>query len=253
MRGMGEVVAVVIGVLSAVLPRAAGAEDVVRLSGSTTVAGHFYDETRARIAADAGVRIESVPNSSKAGLLDLLAGRSDIAMVSAPLEDLWEKFTPAERGGRSLAEVKAHPMGELQFLFIVNAANPVKSLTFEQIGKLLDGTITNWKDVGGPDLPVLVVTNVRGTGTRTQIEDKLLAGRSMTDKARMVVNSPQIALIVKQVPGAIGHATPKYVAPGTTALKTDKKINHQLFLVTAASPAPKVARVVAATAKAAKE
>ena len=72
--------------------------------------------------------------------------------------------------------------------FIVNPANPAaKSLTAEQLKDILTGKITSWKEVGGADLPIMVVSRCHRLGrARPAIVMKFLGGTEITDKARVM-------------------------------------------------------------------
>lgn len=54
---------------------------------------------------------------------------------------------------------------------VVNQANPLADVTIEQVAKIYAGEITNWKEVGGDDAPITVVSREEGSGTREVFEE----------------------------------------------------------------------------------
>jgi phosphate transport system substrate-binding protein len=91
--------------------------------------------------------------------------------------------------------------------FITHPSNPVRALSHTQLKAIFNGTITNWNEVGGPDLPIRVVATQNGGGTVMALRAQLLGGGEITapgaarlESARHVVNA------VEQLPGALGVA-----------------------------------------------
>ena len=83
--------------------------------------------------------------------------------------------------------------------------NPVRSLSLSQLRGLFGGTITNWKEVGGADLPVVVITRLPNSGTYHFFFEHVLDGKSYSESS---VSAASTAVVVKKVhdePGAIGY------------------------------------------------
>jgi hypothetical protein len=67
-------------------------------------------------------------------------------------------------------------------------------------------------------------------------EEKLLGGMAITEQVRHVTNGPQVPLIVKQLPGAIGCASAQHDLAGVVVLQTEEVITQPLILVTKINP-----------------
>jgi phosphate transport system substrate-binding protein len=133
--------------------------------------------------------------------------------------------------------------------FITHPSNSVKSLTLPQLKEIFAGNITNWKEVGGADAAIVAVTEASGGGIRTTLEEQLMDGRAVAQQARQVANGPQIPLIVKQLPGAIGSASAKHDLAGVVVLQTEEIIAQSLILVTKVNPNGSTTKVVEAAAQ----
>ena len=72
-------------------------------------------------------------------------------------------------------EFDIRPIGLDALVFIVNADNPVESLTTQQIRDIYSGKITNWKEVGGEDIEIVAFQRTGGSGSQTMM-DKLVMG-----------------------------------------------------------------------------
>ena len=125
----------------------------ISLNGSTTVAYMLVLPNKATIEAASGQRIVVVGNGSQRGLSDLVAGRAEIAMISAPLEEEAARVNRRKPGSFDPTGLKAYIVGESRVAFIVHPTNPVRSLSNAKLADILTGKITNWKDVGGADQP----------------------------------------------------------------------------------------------------
>ena len=129
----------------------------VTMGGSTSVEEVVGALAEAFMMENSNVDITYEPSGSGAGINGAKEGTLDIGLSS-----------------RSLKESET---GVIEKVFaldgiavIVNNVNPVTDLTLEQIKGLADGTITNWKEVGGADAPVVFVGREAGSGTRDGFE-----------------------------------------------------------------------------------
>jgi len=215
------------------------------------VLNNIYQPLKDAISKSSGETLDLIGNGSRQGLSDLAAGKSDIAMISAPLDELLPRLTDAERKTLDPSAVTVSKLAETHIVFIVNESNPVKSLTIAQLSDLFTCAVTNWKQVGGPDQPVEIVSNQFSSGQRAVLEDKLTGGKKVTANAKLVVNDPLIPSIVRQLKGGLGHSGLKSDLKGVAVLKTDKEISQPLLLVTLGKPAGRIAKVIAASQKAA--
>ncbi|MGW4716251.1 PstS family phosphate ABC transporter substrate-binding protein [Nocardia sp. NPDC004260] len=114
------------------------------------------------------------------------------------------------------------PLALSLFTMIAHPGVGVRDLTVAQIQDLFRGRIGNWREVGGPDLPVVLVNRIPGSGTRTIFERRLLGGTqperphvSCTALKGTVVTAPaqcevqvtaDMRKAVAEIPGAIGYS-----------------------------------------------
>jgi phosphate transport system substrate-binding protein len=222
------------------------AQSTVKISGATTVNLNVFQPFKAQIETASGVKLEVIANSSGHGLEDLIAGRADVAMLSSPLTAVAGTLNQKQPGAVDTSTLKEFKIAESRVTFIVHPSNPVKSLTLPQLKEIFAGNIMNWKEVGGADAAIVAVTEASGGGIRTTLEEKLMDGVAVAQQARQVANGPQIPLIVKQLPGAIGSANAGHDLAGVVVLQTEAIIAQPLILVTKGNPNGLIAKVVEA-------
>ena len=83
----------------------------------------------------------------------------------------------------------------------------VPVLNKQQVKGIFSGEITNWKAVGGPDLPIVVVLGTKIAGTMAEFKKKILDDSDYTDQAMEVETATDIKRAVIGTPGAIGIGT----------------------------------------------
>ncbi|MFZ5806534.1 MAG: substrate-binding domain-containing protein [Verrucomicrobiota bacterium] len=211
---------------------------IVKLHGSTSVAYTLIYPNKNEIENKSHCVLEIASNGSGNGLIDLAHGKADIAMISAPLEEIVSKINAESPGMIDTDYMQSMQIGEATVAFIVHASNPVKKLTLAQINNILTGSIRNWKEVGGHDAPIIVFVPRAGDGVRTIIEEKLLArGSSFVDGRRELDNPVLLAEAMSQFPNAIGTISKLTKKPATVAaIETDREISQPLYMVTRGEP-----------------
>jgi phosphate transport system substrate-binding protein len=220
----------------------------LKISGAATVAGPIITPNKAAIEKDTGLTLNVTVNGDGNGLKDLHAGKVDVMMVAAPLKATAEALNKANPGSVSTDGIEVAEVGAVSIKFIVNPKNPVKALSEAQLKDIFTGKITSWKDVGGPDLPIIVVAETPGFGTRTNVVSTFLGGTDITDKARAMQALAQVAQVVAQAPNAIGYGNAASITDAVTVIP-GAEVRQVLGLATKGAPNADVKKLIAAVAK----
>jgi phosphate transport system substrate-binding protein len=151
---------VLMSVVLGISVMAAHAQEKLVMDGSTTVGpiAKAFAETYMR--QNPGVNITVSESGSGNGAKALLNGTCDIANLSRHLKES-EKKAMSEKGVRPVAHVVAFDALPV----IVHPSNRVKGLTLDQIRDIYTGKITNWKEVGGGDQRIVVISRDTNSGT----------------------------------------------------------------------------------------
>ncbi|MFD7980579.1 phosphate ABC transporter substrate-binding protein [Streptomyces sp. NPDC059071] len=143
----------------------------LQASGSTTVAPVASDAAEALKSKGLNITV-ATQGGSAGGISQLGTGQIGIALSSKPVSDKDKQAYP--KTNFVPTQIGADAVGVIITKKVADAG--VKSLTKEQVKGLFEGTITNWKQVGGPDLQVFVYDKEPGRGTR-EVLDKFLYGK----------------------------------------------------------------------------
>jgi phosphate transport system substrate-binding protein len=225
---------------------AARAENLV-LQGSTTFATGLTQPFASAVEAETGHHLEIIPNKTSLGLLALLEHSADLAMISTTLDRAVEILRKSDPD-LAFDRLQAFEIARVRAALVVHPDNPVRSARLQDVAKILTGEISNWKQLGGPDLPIRVVAVREGGGALASVEARLLgpAHISAPDAVRVQVGT-QIVRVVAQDPGAIG-ITQLAIVKSSSAVEmiTDESIEQILSLVSLDDPSPGAAATIEA-------
>ena len=209
-RALG-MIAVAIGVGGACSPSTDSADDTLVLTGSSTIAPVVVEVAQRYEFEHPGVRIDVQSGGSSRGLGDVRSGLADIGMVSRAL-------VGEER------ELHAYAIARDGVGIILNAQNPVASLSRAQVGAIYRGQIANWKALGGRDAPIVVVHKASGRATlEVFLEHFGLDNRDVEADVIVGENEQAIKSVVGS-PDAIG-----YVSIGTAAVDIEHGVPIRLL------------------------
>lgn len=137
---------------------------------------------------------------SSAGIEAVSNGTADIATSSRELTD-------EEASLELVSTVIAHD----GIAVIANTENPIRGLTMAQLRDIYAGRITNWSEVGGPDLKILVVNRDEASGTREAFRSIVMGDVAFDRAAGVLPGTGQVRDVVSRTPGAIGYISIGFV------------------------------------------
>lgn len=180
---------------------AAPAETTADLSGNLSMVGSTSMEKLANALSEAfmeeypDVTVTAEFVGSGAGIEAVTNGTADIGNSSRSLRD-------EEKAAGVVENVVAID----GIAVCVDPANEVADLTKEQLTNIYNGTITNWKEVGGADEPIIVIGREAGSGTRGAFEE-LVDLQDACKYANELDSTGAVIAKVASTPGAIGYAS----------------------------------------------
>ena len=125
-----------------------------------------------------------------------------------------------EKSGIDASALVDHRVAVVGITPIVNKGVGVKDISMENLRKIFTGEITNWKEVGGKDQPVVILNRASGSGTRSTFEKWGLDGETAI-RAQEQDSSGMVRQIVADTPGAISYVAFSYVTDDVATLSID--------------------------------
>lgn len=194
---------------------AAPAEATADLSGSISMVGSTSMEKLANALSEAfmeeypEVTVTAEFVGSGAGIEAVTNGTADIGNSSRSLKD-------EEKAAGVVENVVAID----GIAVCVDPANEVADLTKEQLTNIYNGTVTNWKEIGGADEPIIVIGREAGSGTRGAFEE-LVDLKDACKYANELDSTGAVIAKVASTPGAIGYASPDALDDSVKALSLE--------------------------------
>lgn len=183
-------------------------QSTVSTDGSTSMEKVIGYLSESYMEDNKNVKVTYNPTGSGAGIQAASEGRCDIGLSSRDLKDD-EKQT--------LTQTVVAIDG---IAIIVNPQNKIEDLTVEQIGKIYTGEITNWKEVGGEDHPIVLIGREAASGTRDGFESIT----KTKDKCKYTQELTSTGDVIQTVSGnenAIGYASLASVKDSVKVLKVE--------------------------------
>ncbi len=146
------------------------------------------------------VNITVSESGSGNGAKALINAVCDVATMSRPMKNS-EKQAAKDAGVLAIENVAAWD----GIALAVHPSNPVGALTVEQVRGIYTGKISNWKELGGPDMPIVVVSRDTNSGTYESFETLVMNKEKMTAKAEYVGSNGAIRQRVMSTRAAIGY------------------------------------------------
>lgn len=154
--------------------------------------------------AHSGVSITVSGGGSGTGLKQVSEGSVDIGNSDVEASEKLDKTAASKLKDHKVALVTVAP--------VVNSKLGVKNLTTEQLIGIFTGKITNWKEVGGPNLKIMLVTRPDSSGTRALFKQYAMNGKDEASKSALETDdSGTLMETVEKNKGAIGYVALSYL------------------------------------------
>jgi len=227
------------------------AEDL-KIDGSTTVLPIAQKAAEVYMKKNPAVKIFVSGSGSGTGIKALIDGTTDIADSSREAKDK-EIASGKEKG----VVLTAHKIALDGIVPVVHPSMKINDITVEQLRDIYNGKIKSWKELGGPDRPISVVSRDTSSGTYEVWEEKILKGDKVRADALLVASNGQAVQTVSQNRFAIGYIGIGYVDKSVKVLKVNGKtasantvrdgswpIARPLFMYTNGKPAGIIAKFI---------
>lgn len=192
-------------------------EGTINIQGSDTMLNVGTAWSEAFVDANPGVEVSVQGGGSGTGIASLINGTVDFANSSRDIKD--EEVTEAKAKGITPVEFKVAIDG---IAVIVNPANGVEALTIEQLGKIYRGEVTNWKDVGGVDKPIVLLSRDSSSGTYEYFKEAVVgADAEYAQAAKLLPSTQAIVDETKANEAAIGYVGLGYLTPDVKVVAVD--------------------------------
>jgi phosphate transport system substrate-binding protein len=187
------------------------------IKGSTTVLPIAQKVSEVYMKEHPNVKISISGGGSGNGIKALIDGSTDIADSSRFIKDKEVKLA---------VEKKRYPVPFAVaydcIVPVVHPSNPIMNLTMGQLKDIYMGKIKNWKELGGPDRPVVVISRDTSSGTYEVWHKKVLKKERVFPGALLQASNGAVVQAVAKNKNAIGYIGLGYMDKGVKALMVDR-------------------------------
>ncbi len=171
-----------------------------------------WAETYGQIRPD--VQVAVTGGGSGTGIASLINGTVDMANASRRIKD--EEVTQAQANGMDPVE---YVVAGDAIAVVVHPSNPVDGLTIPQLSDIFSGKVTNWREVGGEDRPIVLLSRESNSGTHVFFLEEVVRQGDAEDRTLfspdtlLMPSSEGISAEIRQNPNTIGYDGLGYVTP----------------------------------------
>ncbi|MCX5750421.1 MAG: phosphate ABC transporter substrate-binding protein [Candidatus Saganbacteria bacterium] len=197
---------------------------IIKITGSDTMVNLSESWVENFMAINPTIPIAITGGGSGTGIASLISGTTDIAQSSRSIEKK-ELAIAKEKG---MTDIREFTMGHDGIVVSVNPKNPINQLTEQQLSKIFRGEAKNWKEFGGNNIRIVVLSRERNSGTHVFFLERIVKLGKKKDPAEfgntvlMMPSSQAIVEEIRQNPGAIGYYGLGYLTDKEKALKIAK-------------------------------
>ncbi len=207
----------VMGILSLVIfPVFAKKSNKLTIAGSTTVLPIAQAAAEVFMDSHPDVNITVRGGGSSVGIASILAGTVDIGDASRHIKKK-EMQKAKEKGIYPYENVIAND----GIAVIVNPQNNISNLTIEQIKDIYIGKYSNWKELGGQDMEIVMISRDVSSGTYEVFESLVLHKKEEAGNCLRLASNNAVASTIATTPGGIGYVGLGYVSSKIKPLKVD--------------------------------
>ena len=186
----------------------------LKIKGSDTVLPLTQTEAEEYMKKNKSASIMVTGGGSGVGIAALENGTTDIAQSSRSLK-MDEKLNLKDKGKAFKEVIIAYDA----LAVIVHPSNKVAQLTREQLESIYTGKITNWKQVGGADMKIVVYSRETSSGTYEFFKEHVMSNKNFAGSALLMPATGAIVQSVSQTKGAIGYVGLAYLEKSVKPLK----------------------------------
>jgi phosphate transport system substrate-binding protein len=221
----------------------AGAAEELKIGAGAAPVENVLKPVRTAFEKATGIRLSITPSGPKLALLDLERGSVDAAAAGLTLSDWLALMKKEGAEVKDPASLSAVTIGRDRIVVITNKANPVKKLSREQLQGIFTGKIESWKEVGGEDLPILIVWGKLIQGTNSMFVSKILDGKAQAKEVIDATTAEDVRQNVAANPSAIGIG-PTAILDGSINAPEVPEVARGIILVTKGKPSAKVQKLI---------
>jgi phosphate transport system substrate-binding protein len=190
-----------------------------------------------------GLDLTILSNGPKQAFIELEKGTVDAAAAGLSTDDWWALLKKEGVNTDNQAAYKSQVIGKDRVVVLTHKDNKIPELSKEQLVGIFSGKIQNWKDVGGKDMPVLIIWGSLIPGTNSMFTKVALGGTVISKDILDATTATDIKDKIKVNPEAVGIG-PAVLIDDTVWSPKTAEVSRDITIMTKGTPSPKVQKLL---------
>lgn len=242
MRGAKTVLSLLVGALTLFCAEWCMGEEI-KVGAGAAPTENILKPIKEAFEKATGYRLTILASGPKVALQDLQAGALDAAAAGLEMGDWLALMKKEGAEVRDAAALQAVEVGRDRIVVLTHKSNPVSKLSKDQLKGIFTGKTASWKEVGGADLPIIVVWGTLIPGTNAMFAKATLDGEAVTKEVLEANTAEDVRQNVAANPEAVGIG-PVAVINETVRSPETPEIGRPINFVTIGKPSPKVQKLI---------
>jgi phosphate transport system substrate-binding protein len=226
------------------LPAPGFGADEIRVAGGAGPVENILKPVRGAFEAATGIKLSISPSGAKNAFLAMSEGTLDVAGAGFSFEELLDTMKKEGAEVKNPQDYTHIVVGKGSVFVITHKDNPVASLTKEQLKGIFTGKISNWKEVGGADLPILPVIGKMNPATNKIFRELMLDNEPYAKELLETTTSDDVKSAVAATPEAVAFGASTMIDASVKSPRTPE-VSRPIIFVTKGKPASKVQKLLA--------
>lgn len=224
---------------------AANAEEV-KVGGGAAPIENIFKKVEAPFEKATNIQLTLTSEGPDQAFINLEKGAIDMAAAGLSFEAWLELMQQKGHAVASPKDYQAKVIGRDRIQVLTNkGVAAVKSLSKEQLKGIFTGKTANWKDVGGPDLPIVVVFPAKMTGTNKLWQEKIMDDDGWAKaNLQQVGDASELKKKIAETPGAVGAGPLATQDQGSLHAPQTPEVGRPVTALTKGAPSPSAQKLL---------
>lgn len=208
----------------------------IRIGAGAAPMENIFKRVEAPFKAATGIQLNLTKVNPKTAIEGLDNNQFETVTVAFDFNEWMEMVKKDGYTPKDQANYKYRVVGKDNLVFLVHKTNSIQKLSQDQLRDLFTGKITNWKNLGGPDLPVSIVIGSDLPGMNNMAKKKILGGADFATANQITVTSAvDIQKKVGSTPGAVAFG-PLGLDDASVKRVSSPEIGRPVTIITKGTP-----------------
>jgi len=213
----------------------------IKVGGGAAPMENIFKKIKVPFEKQTGIQLVLSADGPDRALSDVIAGKIDVATAGLTMRDWLDLMKQRGQEVANPIELRNRVIGRDQIQVLTHKGlSSIKVLSKTQLRDLFTGQIGNWKQVGGPDMPVVVVFGSKIPGTNKLWNEKILEGSDWARSKVEVGDAAEVKKKVAETAGAIGIGPLAAEDAGSIHSPESPEVGRPITAVTKGAPSAKV-------------